>query len=297
MALFLVLGAEQDPCCRLVQEELLARGSKVCFLRESQLFPDLKFTWEPSGESCRGIVDSTHGRLRFGDITAVFSRFYGIPVGPEDYNTRDGQYISAEWNALLMAWLQQIPCPVVNRLRPELWYKSHLNVPDLLSLVPGLRFKLPPALVTSSFDNARSFCRRLAGPVNYAPLTQQVSYLVQTETDVEKLAALEGSLPFYLTERVSGTKLDAFVVSRDVVLVRTDGSVAQEIPAEVQRACVQVGEALGLEFYRLSLVMTAKGEWYCFGLDRIPQIYECGPEAKTRIASCLADNLENGEPK
>ena len=243
------------------------------------------------------MLDSNYGRWHFGDVTAVFSRFYGIPVDPDDYNTRDGQYISAEWHALLMAWLQQIPCPVVNRLRPELWYKSHLNIPDLLSLAPGLRFKLPSALVTSSFDNARSFCRRLAGPVNYAPLTQQTSYLIQTETDVEKLAALEGSLPFYLTERISGTKLDAFVAGRDVVLVTADGSVAPEIPAELQTACVQVGETLSLDFYRLSLVTTAKGEWYCFGLDRIPQICACGPEAKTLIARCLADNLENGEPK
>jgi hypothetical protein len=272
----------------------LAMGCEVWFFREDQLFPDLEFTWIPSSTCLQGVIDYKGGRTSFADIGGVFSRFSGIPVGPEDFNTRDGQYISAEWNALLLAWLHQLACTVVNRLRPELWYKPHLNVPDLISLVPGLHFRLPRALVASATDDARAFCRSVSGGVRYSPLTQPARYQIQTEADIENLAALEGSLPLYLTEWVAGKALDAFVIDREVVLVQADGKIANVPSTEVDIYCTQIGESLGLGFYRLPLVITSDGDWYCFGLDRVPHLYGCALEAQTRIARCLANILSDG---
>jgi hypothetical protein len=294
MGAILVLGRDEDLCCRLVREELLKTGCEVWFLREDQLLPDLKFTWMPSSTDRQGVMDYKDGRINFANVSGVLYRFYGIPVGPEDFNTRDGQYISAEWNALLMAWLHQLPCTVVNRLRPELWYKPHLNIPDLISLVPGLRFKLPRVLVTSASADARAFCRSVSGPVRYSPLTQPARYHIETEADIENLAALEGSLPLYLTEWIAGKALDAFVVDREVILVQSGGQIANETSAEVDTYCAQIGKSLGLGFYRLSLVMTTDGDWYCFGLDRVPQLYRCTLETQTRIARCLAHILSDG---
>jgi hypothetical protein len=294
MGAILVLGREEDLCCRLVHKELLALGRKVCFFSEDKLFPGLGFTWMPSSTCLQGAIDYKGERISFADVGGVFCRFYGVPVGPEEFNTRDGQYISAEWNALLMAWLHQFACRVVNRLRPELWYKPYLNVPDLISLVPSLHFRLPRAIVASAIDDARGFYRSVSAGVRYSPLTQPARYQIQTEADIENLAALDGSLPLYLTEWIAGKVLDAFVIDREVVLVQTDGTIANVPSTEVDIYCAQIGEILGLGFYRLSLVMTSDGDWYCFGLDRIPQLYRCALEAQTRIARCLADILSDG---
>ncbi|MBV9391878.1 MAG: hypothetical protein JOY96_08305, partial [Verrucomicrobia bacterium] len=98
MGVVLVLGRDEDLCCRLVQEELLSKGSEVLFLREDQLFPGLKFAWNPSSTGSKGAINYKDERVCFANLSGVLCRFYGIPIRPEDFNTRDGQYLSAEWN-------------------------------------------------------------------------------------------------------------------------------------------------------------------------------------------------------
>src|SRR5215831_8322296 len=138
-------------------------GKDIWFLPEDQLLPGLRLTWRPSGAEPDGLIAFKDRQVNFADIGAVLSRFYGIPVQPGEFETTDGRYVSAEWNALLMAWLSRMPCRVVNRLRPELWYKRHLNVPDLASLVPEMRFKRPRTLITTIIDEAHAFCESVGG--------------------------------------------------------------------------------------------------------------------------------------
>ena len=79
MGTILILGRQEDACCRLVMR------------------------------SC----------VRLDAVDGVLCRSYGL-FRPEDFDTPDGQYVSAEWHALLMAWMTSMRCPVVNRIRPEL---------------------------------------------------------------------------------------------------------------------------------------------------------------------------------
>ena len=296
MGTILILGREEDTCCRLVQEQLTGAGCHSWLLAEHQLFPHLRLTWKLSITERQGVLAYNDITVPFADISGVLSRFHGLPFPAEDFYTPDGQYISAEWNALLMAWLHWLPCRVVNRLRPELWYKPYLNVPDLVSLVPTLRFKLPRALVTTASADARAFCQSLSGPVRYSPLTQPARYRIHTEDERERLATLEGSLPFYLTEWIDGKALDAFVMGSAVVFVEPNGHLAQESASPVKAHCVEIGAALGLEFYRLSLIKTVDGDWYCLSLDRVPQVYGCTPDTQREIARalahCLSANVE-----
>ena len=289
MGTILILGRPEDLCCELVRQQLCCTGHDVWFLSEDQLLPDLRFVWAPP--DANGVIEYRGRVERFGDIDGVLCRFYGIPIQPEDYATPNGQYVSAEWNALLMAWLHKLGCPVFNRLRPELWYKSRLNVPDLASLVPRSPFKRPRSLITTVHDDARAFCRSSPGPVHYSPLTQPARYRIQSEAHQEQLALLNHSLPLYLTECVEGRALDAFVTAHDVVFVDADGNIAEDVRSATRNACVDMGASLGLGFYRLSLVETADDEWFCLGLDRMPQLYNCAPDAQFQIARHLADSL------
>jgi hypothetical protein len=106
-----------------------------------------------------------------------------------------------------------------------------------------------------------------------------------------KLALLNHSLPLYLTECVEGRALDAFVTAHDVVFVDVDGNIAEDVRSATRNDCVDMGASLGLGFYRLSLVEAADDEWFCLGLDRMPQLYNCAPDAQFQIARHLADSL------
>lgn len=287
MGVILILGRTEDPCCRLVHDQLLAAGRDSCLLPEDQLLPGLGFEWRPSFARQRGSIYYNGRKIDFTDILAILSRAWSVPVSPQDFETADGRYICAEWNALLMAWLHGMPCVVINRIRPELWYKAHLNVPDLASLLPTIPLRLPRSIVTTDIDDANEFCRSLRAPVRYSPLTQSSRYRIQTETEREQLAALSGSLPLHLTEWVEGRAVDAFVVRSEVLFVDQNGQISDESSKSIARYCVEIADALGLAFCKLSVVAAPDGDWYCFGIDRTPQIYQCTGETQIEIAGAL----------
>ena len=289
MGVILILGRAEDPCCQGVLERLARDGRETLFLPEDRLLPQMEFAWTPADGG--GRVRFEEREVPFSEVDGVLYRFYGIPLPAEDFGTVDGRYVCSEWNALWMAWLNSpsrtLACPVVNRLRPDLWYKTSLNGPALAALVPDLPFARPRTLVTTSPDAARSFRRSLAGPVTYTALSGSASYLIRGEEDFEKLLALNGALPLHLTEEVAGRQCEAFVIGGRVTLVGPDGALCGTPPALADR-CAQVGSRLGLAFFRLSLVAGAGDEWHCLGLERVPQLYSCGPEAQAEIIERLA---------
>ena len=131
----------------------------------------------------------------------------------------------------------------------------------------------------------------MRGPVRYSPLTQSSRYRIQTEADREKLAALSGSLPLHLTEWVEGRAVDAFVVRSEVLFVDQDGQISDESSGPVAGRCVEIADVLGLAFCKLSLVAGTDGDWYCFGADRTPQLYQCATETQIDIVRALVRAL------
>jgi hypothetical protein len=292
VGVILILGRHEDPCCRLVIEQLAEWRRDALMLPEDRVLPGLGFAWTPSGSAQRGGLRYDGRDLDFADVDGILSRAWSVPVAAEDFASPDGRYICAEWNALLMAWLHAMPCTVANRLRPQLWYKAQLNAPDIAALMPDIPLNLPRFLVTTDIAEANAFCRSVSGPVRYSPLTQASQYRIQTAADQEKLAALAGSLPLYLTECIEGEAIEALVVRSEVLLVDRTGNLLNETGAGVASRCVAASAALGLTFCKLSLV-AAQGKWYCLGIDRVPQLYHLAAETQIRIARELAKVLSN----
>ena len=291
MGVILILGRTEDPCCRLVHEQLLANGREAWLLPEDRLLPGLGFEWRPSAAPQQGSIRYNGRQIGFAQIDGILSRAWSVPVSPQDFETDDGRYICAEWNALLMAWLSAMPCVVVNRIRPELWYKAHLNVPDLASLLPKFPLSLPRSLITTDIDDANEFFRSVRGPVRYSPLTQASKYRIQTGADREQLAALNGSLPLHLAELIEGRAVDAFVARSEVLFVDQNGEISDDYSELIAARCVEISDGLGLTFIKLSLVAGTDGEWYCFGVDRTPQLYHCTEEAQIEIVRAVVRAL------
>jgi hypothetical protein len=291
MRAVVVVGRATDPCCEAVRESLAERGRACVFVPEDDALPGLGFAWQIAGEGSEGTLTFGGRRLDFAEIDGVLARGWGLPVTPAAFRTKDGRYVSAEWNALLMAWLDRLTCPVVNRLRPELWYKTHLHVPEIVALAPGVRFEWPAVRVTTSADEAREFYRRCGGRVRYWPLTQHVPYPVESEADLDKLATLAGTLPLYLCEALAGERRDAYVVGSDVIAVDASGARADALPPSVAAQCVTIGQALGLTFCMLALVLTDAGDAYGLRLDRLPWLMGVDADVRRDIGGRLVDLL------
>jgi hypothetical protein len=290
MGYFLVIGRGEDPCCRAVEEQLMRLGKEVIFLQEQELFPGLEIVWELADGNSRGTVGQGKQTAGFTEIDGVLARFSGFPVSAEEFRTPNGQYLSSEWHALMRGYVRALPCPVINRVRPELWYKPFLSVPDLVSLAPGLKFTLPKTLVATRFEDAKAFFYESGRRITYSPITMPSPYAVNTDEDLQKLEKLSGSLPLYLSEVIPGETVDAYVVGADVIC---DGAQIPE--SDVREHCIEIADGLGLSFCHFHLVRSNGGEWYCLGLACMPDLFRCGDETRKILAGRLVDLMVTGD--
>jgi hypothetical protein len=137
--MYLFLGETDDALGRNLGQALEKRGAQVRALTDP-FSESTRFSWR---------MDSTHTNttlifqdgtcLAGSDISGVFLRRGAIPgtnrVGSEDYS-----YIQAEIEAAILGWIWSLPCRVINRLPPWLWYcrKSPRQLWSRLLLASGL---------------------------------------------------------------------------------------------------------------------------------------------------------------
>jgi hypothetical protein len=273
----------------MVQAHLIGRGQRVLFLEETRLFPGLRLVWDLSNGLSQGVLGLGEEDVRLDEIDGVLARFSGFPVSKEEFQTVDGQYLSNEWHALMRGYLRALSCPVINRVRPELWYKPFLSAPDLVSFLPGLQFKVPKILVATSFEDARAFFEECGQRICYSPLTIPSYYPIETVEDLQKLGTLSGFLPFHLREVVPGESGNAYVVGTDVVWESSGGATLLE--TDVQKHCVEIAASLGLTFCELHLLRSSRNEWYCTGIACMPDLFQCGNDTREAISEQLAAAL------
>jgi hypothetical protein len=292
MRSFVIIGRSEDPCCQLVNERLTTLGNRILFLDESRLFPGLRFGWELVDGRSLGFMGPEEQTVTFAGTDGVLARFSGFPVTKEEFQTPDGQYLCSEWHALLRGYLHALPCPVINRVRPELWYKPFLSSAEMVSFSPGLKFKVPRTLVTTRLEEAEAFFEDCGKRITYSPLTIPSKYPIETAADLKKLGTLSNVVPFHLREVISGDALNAYVVGEEVIW--DSAGDRMKPPSAIQEHCVEIAASLGLTFCEFHLVKPDRDEWYCFGIACMPDLFRCEEETQNLIAGQLADALLSG---
>ena len=287
MSYTLIIGRGDDPCCELVSARLRSLGQNVMLLSEHQLFPGLQFAWQLNEESY-GTLGLESQNARFDEIDAVLARFSGIACSPEEFETKNGRYLSSEWHALIRGFLETLPCPVVNRLGSALWYKPFLRPADLMSLVPELKFQTPRTMVTTSFEDALAFFDLCGGQLCYSPLTFRSNYFIYTKDAVQRLNPLSNFLPLHLSEIVCGEPLDAYVVGNRVIF--NNGS---HISGE--SLCLETAASLKLSFCHFRLIRTVEDAWYCLSLDCTPSLFQCEMKTRDAVVASLVETLLSGK--
>lgn len=211
--MFLILGHQEDPVSAGVRMRLAAQGRETLLL-PSALAAPARLVWHlgPDGVESRLSLDG----IRDADIEGVLVRTMPS-VDAVGMEPADRAYMQAEMAAATLAWLTALPCPVVNRLSPALWYEPH---PPLLLWRRALRragLAGADVLVTNDPAEALRFRTRLAAEglagAIYAPLTGG-AWSVAGDAAWDGLARLQACAPVCLAAPHGGGHVACIVAGR-----------------------------------------------------------------------------------
>ncbi|HEX5325617.1 MAG TPA: hypothetical protein VFW75_03015 [Acetobacteraceae bacterium] len=289
----LLLGNPDDPFCLAVRNALEARNCPTRVIANPLTHPSC-FAWRLDSErSSSRLAWNDEAPILSDQIAGVLVRHTGW-IDAEGWNADDLAYVQSETQAALLAWLWSLPCPVVNRLPPALWYRPQV---PLLSWQPLLRRCGLPALemlVTNVDHEARDFGRRLAhqgvAGVVYGPLTSDARYLVANENDWNGLAALEDCAPVCLASPHGAAQFVCMVGEQAV----WDGKPAAEATA-LEPALRRFAKAAGLAIVELALAATAGGV-RVIAVECHPNLPHFSGSARQAIVAGTADLLMAERP-
>jgi hypothetical protein len=119
--LVLLINCASDPLCVDLLKGLTERGHSVRAVEDPYRNP-AKISWrfdtDRSSTSCRLGTAETDSEV---EISAVFVRKRPF-VQSQGWTFDEATYVHAEKDAALLGWISGLPCPVINRYTPELWF-------------------------------------------------------------------------------------------------------------------------------------------------------------------------------
>jgi hypothetical protein len=198
-AMHLVLGHPDDYCCAGVLARFLERGFPARLVTDPLAVP-ARFVWrlDNAGMETRLALDGTSPTT----VSSVLVRDVGW-LQTDGWDPSDHAYMQAETRAALLAWLESLPCPVINRTSAAIWYRHRLPLLAWLPLLRGAGLPTPEIVLTNDAADARNFGLQLedegAGGALCTPLTTDAAWLV-TASDWTGLAKLQELAPVCLSE-------------------------------------------------------------------------------------------------
>jgi len=252
---YLFLGRPEGPCYADVRSMLEAQGHATLVTADPFARP-CRFSW------ALDTVHSTSSLTLEGREAIRDHQIAGVVVlcpewiDPAGWRPDDLTYVQAETHAALLAWLWSLPCPIVNRYPPAIWYRP--QAPLLAWHGVLLQAGLPTLdTVVTNVDQNGGLGRRLVGDGSgavYTPLTADTRYLVDSVEDWCGVTALQRVTPVSLSAP-HGEPLWVCVVGDHVVW---DGDPPAEAAA-LERGLRAFARATGLAVIEVALAPTSKG--------------------------------------
>jgi hypothetical protein len=267
--MYLVIGDEIDPCCQIVSALLRQNGHKVSTTAEP-LVGDTCFWW--TFDTAR-----SHSQLRWPDeriitdttLCGVLVRGRSLPLRSDGWDPDDLAYMREETPAALLAWLQSLPCPVINRFTADLWFRPHRPLVEWRNIFLHCGLPTLAVQVTNNLAAARCFADHWQGELIYAPLTSSTHYRVATAGQWSQLAQLMEHLPVALLEPYQGTACYASIAGSVVIWSpNTPLSIAERTALEV--GLQRLRRVLHLELVQVELLV-GDGDVRCVDLQPFPQ--------------------------
>jgi len=303
-----ILGRRSDLCARLTDERLRRQGVETVFIEEDELLRTAGFTWSLDGPWEKSYFLAGSTRIPLPAVTGILARVRDALIVPLEVVTQERQYVALELRAALVALLNCIECPVINR--PSLRSFRPLSTgAEIAEALLACGFTLPRSLMTSRVERASRFYEECGGAVLAAsPCGLRPWSLVQGPGGGERLAVLLAQHPVLLQELPAGQWVRVYSLgdrawAAPVPIEPWSKSLEMgplhrtEIPILVPEQCGRLAERLGLEFAQMELVRTGAGEICCLGVSAWPNYEACDDELRASITAGLADWLEGREKR
>jgi hypothetical protein len=282
--MFLLLGHSNDSCCQGVRAGLAGHDLEARII-ESPLASPARLTWRLDAD---GLTSSLYPQLPDSSIDGVLVRDTGW-LDPAGWEEDDVAYMQAELRAVLLAWLNGLKCPVINRPDASQWYRSGVPLVAWRRQLRSAGLKLPQVVITSEPEEAAAFRRRLetkgASGAVFTPLTNGSSYLLADDDAWRRLAFVQAHVPVCLTQ-AHGPAALACVVGDDVIW----NDVSPPGAPAIETALRRFATAAALTFVEIAIA-PVNGEPVVVLVEPRPRLERYGERARVRIVAALVAAL------
>jgi glutathione synthase/RimK-type ligase-like ATP-grasp enzyme len=299
--MILVVGGLADRVTEFVCARLAERRYAYRLLDLGRYPAGHRISWRCTGGRPEGTVAGPDWRIDLDDVSGVYVRFLGsegrLPLAG------DVDVLRSEADTGLMTLLDELPCPVVNRVAGGL---SNNSKPYQALLLRRAGLRVPPTLVTNDPAAARAFHAQ-----HREVVFKSISGIrsIVRRLDADALARLEllRNGPAQLQAYVPGDNVRVHTVGDRVFAARIrsdavdyryahrDGlSMEMEpttLPPPVERACLAIARDLDLLLAGIDLKVTPEGDWYCFEVNPCPGFLYYERHSHLPISTALADLL------
>lgn len=273
---------------------LPARGFHPIYAAENRVGNGLSISWtfedEPTSASDSMTVDGVEVRL--DSVDAVANRSMGT-VPPVGLEPADRTYMVAEWLALVNGLTNRLTCPVVNRLRPTLWFAPILGPMDL-PLHIGTSFQVAETHVIAAGPGdpwGDDLGDGASSGLVYQPVSQLSTYGLEGEEQREALRTVAGLLPVSIRSRQARAAVQVLVIGDSVFVPDGGARRASADLSDLEERAIRAARGLGLAVCELR-VSRCEGEWRCELASALPMLESYPAALRPRIVDELIGCLD-----
>jgi hypothetical protein len=300
LSVILILAESTDPWATLVHRDLRRRADgDLVWIQPAQLLDRVLLNWPVVTRTAvlpgHLVVDGKAVQLT--DLTGIFAGL-ALPLSLEfeDLSSQDNDYIVKEATAAWLAFLNALPCAVVNRPIPG-------GRPTLLAGSPLLSrharehgFLLPPSRCTASRADAILQYSAWSERVYLKPLgSHEPGLFLHAQDGMEQICRVMERHAVFLQSIPEGQRFTVYVVGDDVVatVVHAGGQseVSRDVPAFPIPECLGLVREMGLTFAECRFIVTPEAQTYCLDVSGAPSIWHCPQDVQRQIVSRLAEYL------
>ena len=307
--MILICGGLADKVTELVCARLESCGYAYRLL-DFGTYPSgfqIKWHWQQSGPS--GYIAGSAWKLDLTEITGVYIRYLGAEgrAEPPNIAPEARHAIYNECDSGLMVLLEDLPCPVVNRLGGG--YSNNSKAYQAL-LVRECGLLTPPTLVTNDPEAAHRFYETWNGEVIYKSLSGIRSIVRRLKMEQLARLSLLAHGPAQFQAFIPGGNVRVHTVGDEVFATRVYSQAVDyryagseghdvrmepfELPKQVAESCLLLARKLDLLVTGIDLKETPDGQYYCFEVNPSPGFLYYERHSRQPISLALANLLHEG---
>lgn len=296
--MILILAESTDPWATLVNREAHTGGA-VFWIQPAQLLDRILLNWPVvTGASVvPGTVVIDGHTIPLADLTGIFARLtLPPPLELEELSLQDRDYVIKETTAAWLAFLNAMPCSVVNRPIPGGRPTTLAGSPLLSQLAEEHGFLLPPSYCTSKQADAILQFSAWSERVYLKPLgSHEPGIILQAPDGVEQICRVMERQAVSIQAIPHGQRVTVYVVGEEIVatVLQPSEDLPQrvEMPSVSSERCLGLVGDLGLTFAECQFILTPEGPIYCLDVSSAPSFWHCPQEVQQQIVCRLVDYL------